>query len=69
MQHKDQLRHFHIHDSAAQKDHMTLGTGEIDLKSRIGIAKKHNCRCVIETKTVEALKDSVLWLRENLKEV
>lgn len=69
MQHKDQLRHFHIHDSAGKKDHMTLGTGEIDLKSRIGIAKEHNCRCVIETKTVEALKESVLWLRENLKEV
>ncbi len=68
MQHEDKLEHFHIHDSAGPKDHMALETGEIDLKSRIGIAKKHNCRCVIETKTIESLKESVLWLRENLKD-
>ena len=45
----------------------TLGTGEIDLHQRLGIAKKHDCTCVLETKTVEALKQSVKWLEENNK--
>lgn len=59
------LSHFHIHDSLNQSDHMTLGTGEIDLKQRLNIADKHNCRCVVETKTIDALRKSVKWLRDN----
>lgn len=43
---------------------MILGTGEIDLEQRLNIAKKYHCRCVVETKTIEALRKSVLWLRE-----
>lgn len=66
MQNEEKLRHFHLHDSAGIKDHMTLGTGEIDLKARIGIAREHNCRCVIETKTIKSLEESVLWLRKNI---
>lgn len=64
MQHEEKLRHFHIHDSLGKKDHMTLGTGEIDLLQRFRIAKQHNCRCVIETKTIEALKQSMIWLNK-----
>lgn len=63
--HGDKLCHFHIHDSLGKNDHMTLGTGEIDLAQRLGVAKDCQCRCVVETKTVEALNESVLWLREN----
>lgn len=66
MQNEGRLKHFHLHDSAGSKDHMTLGTGEIDLKARIGIAKRHNCRCVIETKTIKSLEQSVSWLRKNI---
>lgn len=65
MKNEGKLAHFHIHDSLNQSDHMTLGTGEIDLKQRLQIADKHNCRCVVETKTVEALRKSVLWLNDN----
>ncbi|MBQ4522089.1 MAG: sugar phosphate isomerase/epimerase [Lachnospiraceae bacterium] len=65
LQNENRLNHFHIHDSLGRKDHMTLGTGEIDLESRLNIAKKHQCRCVVETKTIEALRKSVVWLREN----
>lgn len=61
----DKLYHFHIHDSLGKNDHMTLGTGEIDLAQRLGIAEDCQCRCVVETKTIEALKKSVLWLRKN----
>ena len=64
MCHEDRLAHFHIHDSLKGKDHMTLGTGEIDMEGRLALAEKHLCRCVVETKTVDALKKSVVWLRQ-----
>lgn len=62
---RDKLCHFHIHDSLGKNDHMTLGTGEIDLAQRLSIAKDCQCRCVVETKTIEALNKSVHWLRKN----
>ena len=58
MSHADRLCHLHIHDGLGERDHMTLGTGEIDLVQRLETAGKCQCRCVVETKTVEALKAS-----------
>ena len=62
--HHDYLAHFHIHDGSENppKNHLALGDGEIDIKERLGIAEKQNCRCVLETKTIEALRKSVKWL-------
>lgn len=65
LEHQDKLYHFHIHDSLGKQDHMTLGTGEIDLGQRLDLAEKCQCRCVVETKTVAALKDSVQWIWED----
>lgn len=65
MDNSDKLYHFHIHDSLEEKVHIALGTGEIDLAQRLGIAKDYKCRCVVETKTIESLNKSVVWLREN----
>lgn len=65
LNHEDKLQHFHIHDGINKSDHMTLGAGVINLKQRLKIAKEHRCRCVIETKTAEALRKSVKWLRYN----
>lgn len=62
---ENKLKHFHIHDSLGRKDHMMLGTGEIDLSQRLSIAGKLQCRCVVETKTIEALRESVDWLSRN----
>lgn len=61
--HKDKLRHFHIHDALGKSNHLTLGTGEIDLQSRLGLAEACGCRCVVETKTIDALKASADWLK------
>lgn len=57
--------HFHIHDGSEipPKNHLALGDGEIDLASRLELAKRRNARCVLETKTIEALKTSVEWLK------
>ena len=64
MQRKDRLYHFHIHDAKGTGNHRTLGSGEINLAQRIGLAQSAGCRCVVETKTIEALRQSVAWLRD-----
>lgn len=67
LSHRDRLVHFHIHDGTETPpgNHLALGTGEIDLRERLALADARNARCVLETKTVRALKQSVAWLREN----
>lgn len=67
LEHQNKLIHFHIHDGTEQppKNHLALGDGEIDLNDRLSLAQKRNARCVLETKTIEALKKSVCWLKEN----
>ena len=59
------LKHFHVHDGLGKKNHLTLGTGEIDLSQRLAVAKNCNARCVVETKTIEALKRSADYLKSN----
>ena len=63
--HEDRLVHFHIHDGSEQppRNHLALGDGEIDLRDRLRLAETHRCRCVLETKTIEALRRSVGWLK------
>lgn len=64
MEHEEKLIHFHIHDGKENppKNHLALGDGEIDLLERLKLAEKRNARCVLETKTIEALKKSVEWI-------
>ena len=66
-EHQDRLIHFHIHDAteAPAKNHLALGDGELDLAARLRLAAQRNARCVLETKTIEALKKSVAWLKEH----
>ena len=66
LSHKDKLRHFHIHDGRENppKNHLALGDGEIDLKARLRTAAECGARCVLETKTIEALKKSTGWLQK-----
>ncbi len=67
LRHRDRLMHFHIHDGTEMppKNHLALGDGEIDLIDRLKLAQSLNARCVLETKTVEALERSVRWLSEH----
>jgi Sugar phosphate isomerases/epimerases len=63
--HEDRLLHMHVHDATEEgRNHLALGDGELDLAERLATAERHNARCVLETKTVEALRNSVAWLRE-----
>ena len=64
---KSKLSHFHIHDGREipPKNHLALGDGEIDLIDRLNVAKACNARCVLETKTIKALKKSVEWIKND----
>lgn len=57
------LQHMHLHDASGKRDHLTLGTGELDLDDRLHLASERGCRVVVETKTVDGLRRSVDWLR------
>ena len=62
--HKNRLHHFHIHDAKdGTKDHRTLGTGELDVRRYLSIAESLDCSVVVETKTVESLRESIGWIR------
>lgn len=60
----DKLFHMHIHDALDKSNHLPLGTGELDLIRYFNLAKKHNCRVVLETKTISGLKESVNWVKQ-----
>ena len=62
---ENKLYHIHLHDAQDKKDHMTLGTGNVDVERYIKLAKKHNCTIVLETKTIDALRKSVKWLEKH----
>lgn len=66
LSHRDRIAHFHIHDALGKRCHLMLGDGEIPLKDHIGLADSLKARCVLETKTVSALKKSAIWLREKI---
>ncbi len=70
LEHQDRLVHFHIHDGTETppRNHLALGDGEIDLSERLRLAESRNARCVLETKTVAALKQSVQWLRDHFRQ-
>ena len=67
MEYEDRLRHFHIHDGTLNppKNHLALGDGEAPLEDRLNLAFRKGCTCVLETKTIKALKKTVNWLKEH----
>lgn len=59
----DRLHHMHMHDAKNGKnDHLALGEGELDVEKFLSLAEERNCTVVLETKTVEGLKQSVRWM-------
>ena len=66
MDNASRLAHFHIHDAKGKDNHLIFGEGEVDLPKYLDLAKKHNCRAVIEVKTVDGLRRSVAWLRDRV---
>lgn len=62
---RERLSHFHFHDALGKKNHLPLGAGEIDLEKYFALAEAQKGRAVLETKTVEGLRESVRWVRRS----
>ena len=45
--HIDRLRHMHAHDAAGRKCHNAFGTGEIDLRQRLAMARRARANVVL----------------------
>ena len=65
IENKNHLYHMHMHDALGKKDHLALGAGELDIDNYLYLAEDRKCRVVLETKTIEGLKHSVSWMRQN----
>lgn len=64
MEHIGSLYHMHIHDASGRNNHLMLGDGDVDLVKYLDLAKTHDCRAVIEVKTVAGLRQSAKWLKK-----
>ena len=52
----------HLHDALGKNVHLALGDGEIDKERFLKLAGEQSCRVLLETKTVEALQKSTVWV-------
>lgn len=64
IENQEHLCHMHMHDALGKKNHLALGAGELDLDRYLSLAEDQKCRVVLETKTIEGLKQSVNWMRQ-----
>ena len=62
LSHRDRLCHMHLHDAIEESVHLALGDGELDKERYLELAGDCGCRVVLETKTIEALGKSVMWI-------
>lgn len=67
MRREDRLCHMHLHDALGEKNHLVLGTGELDLAKYFALAKKRGIRAVIEAKTAEGLRRSAAYINTHVK--
>lgn len=62
--HKQRLYHMHMHDAKdGKRDHLALGTGELNIPKYIDLARTCDCTVVLETKTTDGLRQSAQWIK------
>lgn len=64
VENQEHLCHMHMHDALGKKNHLALGTGELELDKYLSLAEDQKYRVVLETKTIEGLRQSVNWMRQ-----
>ena len=64
LRHRDRLHHMHIHDALGCRDHLSPGSGEIDLKKWLTLGRELNCTAVLEIKTLPGLRKAAAWAQE-----
>ena len=57
------LLHMHLHDSDGKHPHLPLGSGRIDVKSKLAMLSDDST-CLIEVKTIAGLAESVQYLEK-----
>ncbi|MGD1832751.1 MAG: TIM barrel protein [Sphaerochaetaceae bacterium] len=62
LNHLDDVKELHLHDSDGKNDHLPLGSGKADIENALSFADERALPVVVEVKTVEALKQSVAYL-------
>ena len=55
----------HVHDARGKECHLALGTGQIQLDDCFLLAEESVCKVVLETKTAQAPRPSIDWLKQN----
>ena len=59
----EKLIHMHLHDSDGKHPHLPLGSGKIDIASKIRMLTDSST-CLIEVKTIKGLSESTKYLKE-----
>lgn len=59
----NKIRHMHIHDAIGKNDHLPAFSGEIDIIKKLEVGMINNSTCVLETKTIKGLKESIYNLQ------
>ena len=67
LQREERLVHFHFHDVKGSRLHLPLGSGEIDIEKHFRLAEARKGRIVLETKTVQGLRQSAEWFRQQFQ--
>lgn len=67
LQYENKLCHMHMHDALGSRCHLALGTGEIDVMKYLIMARRLNLRIVLETKTLEGLRQSAAYVNTQLR--
>jgi sugar phosphate isomerase/epimerase len=68
LQYENRLCHMHMHDASGQRCHLALGTGEINVEKYLKLAQRLQLRVVLETKTIEGLRQSAAYVDTYLKQ-
>ena len=63
-QDEQMIHHIHLHDTDGNKDHFELGSGIIDKKKFLDMAKRLGVGVVIEVKSLTALKNSIDYIKK-----
>ena len=63
VKYSDKLIHLHLHDAVGKSAHLPLGSGEVDVRASIAKLPADRC-CLIEVKTIDGLKESIKYLKE-----
>jgi sugar phosphate isomerase/epimerase len=61
--HLDKLKHVHLHDAIGEQNHLSLGSGDIPVKRILTELPNRVERIVLETKTMEGLRKSIVYLK------